>query len=118
MDEAARIVVMLFAAWLITVGLLMAVNPKLALRGLSKMASTNLINYTEITLRLIAGLALWRFAAQSDYPDILRAAGIFIAVTSGMLYLTPREWHAGYARWWATKLPPMLVRPCWRRCRS
>ncbi len=102
--------IILFALWLIVVSLVMIASPQRALQGLSKMASTNLINYTEITLRLIAGAALATYAEFSKFPETFRIVGLFIIFSSLMLYLVPRRWHAAYAVWWSRNLPPVFIR--------
>ena len=98
-----------FGLWLIAVRCLMLLRPARALELLRQAASTNPINYGEITLRLIAGLALLRVAPVTKAPTILHVAGIFIAGTSLVLYFVPRSWHAMYAVWWADRLSPQVV---------
>ncbi len=88
----------------------MILNPQKALGYLGKMASTNLINYSEITLRLIAGVALWRYSEFSKAPELLHVIGLFLAFTAIVLFLVPRKWHAAYAVWWSRKLSPAMVR--------
>jgi hypothetical protein len=51
-------VVILFGIFIISVGILMLFNPEKALAALRKAGSTNLINYAEITFRLIPAIAL------------------------------------------------------------
>ncbi len=106
----AQSLTVLFGVWLIAVSVFMLAAPQTALRYLGKMASTDLINYSELTLRLIAGLALWRYAEFSKAPEILRVAGIFFVITSIILIVVPRKWHAAYAVWWSKKLSPAMVR--------
>lgn len=102
--------VVLFGAWLIFVSVVSAVAPKAALWFLGKMASTQLINVTELTLRLIAGLALFFAAPQSLFPELFRIVGGFMAATSVILLMVPRRWHARYAQWWSKTLSPLAVR--------
>jgi uncharacterized protein YjeT (DUF2065 family) len=97
-------------AWLIAISIFMVFNPQTALRYLGKMASTDLINYSELTLRLIAGAALWRYSEFSKAPKLLNAIGLFLAVTAVILFLVPRKWHAAYSVWWSRKLTPAMVR--------
>lgn len=110
MTLAAQGLLVFFGVWLIAVGALMVVRPKKALFFLSKAASTALLNYGEITLRLITGLAFVHFADYSRSPEILQIFGWFLIVTSIFLYLTPRAWHARYATWWSAKLDSWMVR--------
>ncbi len=84
----------------------------MALNALRRFASTNLINYTELGLRLIAGLGLVGLAQYTDYAQILRISGGFLAATAIILMLIPRKWHHAYAVYWADKLKPWMVRFC------
>ena len=110
MTTIAQWTIILAGVWLIAVAALMAASPRRALYYLAMAASTDFINYTEITLRLVAGAALVVYADHTRAPEIFRIAGWFIAATSAMLYVVPRRWHARYAVWWSRKLGPILVR--------
>ena len=105
-----RWVVILGGVWLIAVSCFMLARPQTALRCLGKMASTNLINYAEISLRMIWGIALVLAAELSKFPEVFRILGLFLAATSAVLFLVPRKWHAGYASYWSNRLSPPLVR--------
>lgn len=56
--ELAKWIVILFGFFIIVVGFLMLLKPKKAQELLRKFASTNFINYAEITIRMIVGIAL------------------------------------------------------------
>lgn len=79
------------------------------LGALRKMASTNLINYTELGLRLLVGLAVIGFAPYTAYTKLLQICGGFLIITAIILMLIPRRWHHAYAVWWADKLKPWQV---------
>lgn len=112
MELICRLIVITAGLWLVCVSLLMAVRPEFARRSLRKFASTNLINYTELSLRLIAGLGFYGLAAYSPYEAALKVGGGFLAITAIILMLVPRQWHHYYAQWWADKLRPWQVRLC------
>ena len=105
-----RWVVILGGVWLIAVSCFMLARPQTALRCLGKMASTNLINYAEISSRMIWGIALVLAAELSKFPEVFRILGLFLAATSAVLFLVPRKWHAGYASYCSNRLSPPLVR--------
>ncbi|GJL93797.1 MAG: hypothetical protein DHS20C05_02020 [Hyphococcus sp.] len=100
----------MFGVWLFAVSLLMIFRPQLALYYLSKMASTNLINYTELSLRMIVGFVFWFSAASSKFPEVFEVAGVFLMITAVILMLIPRRWHAAYAVWWSKKLTPAMLK--------
>lgn len=106
----ARWVVVASGVWLIFVSGVMLARPGTALRYLGQMASTNVINYSEISLRLIWGLALIWYADLSKFPEFIRFVGLLLVGTSVALFLVPRKWHATYAAYWSKKLTMPLVR--------
>ena len=110
METIAKSIVVLFGLWLIAVSLLMIYRPKLALSGLSKMASTNLINYTELMLRLVAGIAFVFAAEAASVYLVFHYLGWFLIVSAIVLMVIPRQWHANYALYWARKLSPFTIR--------
>ena len=73
------------------------------------MASTALINITELAIRFIVGLAIFHYAPESNFPDAFRIIGSFLAVTAILILAFPRQWHAAYAQWWARRLPVWIV---------
>ena len=107
---AAYLLLVLSAAWLIGVSIFIFVRPRLALTYLGKMASTNLINYTELTLRMIAGFAFVLYADLSRVPGWFVVLGWFLVASAGILMLLPRRWHAAYAVYWSRILTPLGVR--------
>ena len=110
MTTLAHCLVVLSSVWLIGVSLFMMTKPQTALVYLGKMASTNLINYTEITIRIIVGIAFVVFASHSRFPMMLEVFGWILVVTSLVLYFIPRKWHSAYAVFWSKKLTPLMTR--------
>lgn len=103
-------VIIASGVWLILVSALMLARPAIALQYLAKMASTNLINYSELSLRLIWGIAMIAYSDSSRFPEFFRIAGWVLAGTAIVLMLVPRQWHAAYAVYWSKKLTAPLVR--------
>ncbi|WP_370088581.1 hypothetical protein [Ekhidna sp.] len=108
--ELARYVVIAFGLFIIYVGFLMLFTPSKALAVLRKAASTNLINYAEITIRLIPAISLVVYSDLSRYPQVFFYLGYFMIATSVILYLIPRRLHHQYALWSASLLSPTKVR--------
>ncbi len=67
--EIAKWVIILFGIYIILIGFLMLVKPKMARAILRKAGSTNLINYAEITIRLIPAVALIFYSDYSKFPE-------------------------------------------------
>lgn len=88
----------------------MLLKPVKAIEYLKKAGSTNLINYTEITIRMIPAAGLVLYSEYSKFPEILTYLGWFMIVTSLVLYVVPRRIHHGYALKCADILSPQLMR--------
>ena len=110
MATAGQMLIIISGVWLIAVSVLMFVRPQSAIRYVGKAASTNLINYSELTLRGIWGIALVSFAEFSKFPEVLEVFGAFLIVTTAILFFVPRKWHARYAIWCSNNLMAPLVR--------
>jgi hypothetical protein len=106
----SKYVVIFFGVFIISIGILMLVNPEKALSTLRKAGSTNLINYAEITIRLIPAIALVIYASYSRSPQILMGFGWFMIATSLVLYFVPRKYHHAYSMKWAGLLKPLHAR--------
>ena len=106
----AKYIVILFGVFLIGVGLLMLLSPTNSREYLRKAGSTNLINYSEITVRMIPAAGLVLYSELSKYPEIFRVFGWFMIATSLVLYLVPRRIHHKYALWCADILTPTYIR--------
>jgi hypothetical protein len=109
-DDAARWIAISFGLWLIAVGALMIVRPGTALRALQRFGTTAVIHYGELTVRTIVGAALVLAAPASHHPPVLEACGWFLVVTSLLIGVLPRTWHAQYSGWWAERIPSLAVR--------
>jgi uncharacterized membrane protein YfcA len=105
-DEIAKWTTILFGLFFIASGFLMLMRPKKANDFLRKAGSTNFINYTEITVRMIPAVGLILSADNSKFPDILRIFGWFMLFTSLVLYFVPRQLHHKFSVNAAKNLKP------------
>jgi hypothetical protein len=106
MISIAKWTIILFGVFFIGVGFIMLFKPTKARAILRKAGSTNLINYAEITLRLIPAAAFILSADISRSPGIFKLAGWFMLATSLVLYFVPRKIHHGFSLWAADFLKP------------
>jgi len=106
----AKYIVILFGVFLIGVGLLMLIRPSNAREYLRKAGSTNFINYSELTIRMIPAAGLVIYSEFSKYPEIFKLLGWFMIATSVVLYFIPRRIHHKYALWCADILTPKYIR--------
>jgi len=110
MVTAARWVVILFGIFLIGVGFLMLISPKKAREYLRKAASTNFINYFEITISYDSCSSVVIYSDFTKFPEAFRILGWFMLGTSFVLYFVPRKIHHNYALWCAKILKPGYIR--------
>ncbi len=104
--EIAKWVVILFGIFIIFIGFVMLINPTRARNTLRKAGSTNFINYTEITLRLIPAMALILCSELSKFPLAFKIFGWIMLITSLILYVVPRKVHHKFSMKSADILKP------------
>lgn len=105
-----KFIILIFGFFLICIGFLMLFNPKKAHATLRKAGSTNLINYMEITIRMIPAIAMILYADFSKFPEIFRIFGWFMIATSLILFLVPRKTHHKFSLKCADILKPDYFR--------
>jgi uncharacterized protein YjeT (DUF2065 family) len=110
MTIIAKWTVIIFGIFLILVGFLMLIAPQKAREILRKAGSTHMINYTEISLRMIPAAALVLVADFSKFPAFFSVLGWFMLATSLVLYFIPRSMHHHYALRCAEILTPLYFR--------
>ena len=89
----AKCIVVVFGVFFVFVGILMFLKPEKVRSTIRKAGSTNFINYTEITLRLIPAIALLIASDYSKFSFVFKLFGSFMALTSLVLYFVPRKLH-------------------------
>jgi uncharacterized membrane protein YfcA len=105
--EISKWTIIAFGIFFVCVGGLMLIRPKIAREILRKAGSTNLINYAEITLRIVPAIALILSADYSKYPEIFKIFGWFMLITSFVLYFVPRKLHHNFSNKCADILKPI-----------
>lgn len=102
-----KYIVLLFGVFFIVAGLIMLFKPSIARATLRKAGSTNLINYAEITIRIIPAIGLILAATLSKYPGFLLVFGWFMLGTSLVLYFVPKKLHHHFSTKAADMLKPI-----------
>lgn len=103
----AKYTIILFGLFFIFIGFIMLFNPKKARATLRKAGSTNLINYGEITIRMIPATALIIYADLSKFPEVFKIFGWFMLLTSFVLYFVPKHLHHNFSNKAADILNPL-----------
>jgi len=104
---AAKCIVVLFGFFFFCSGFLMLFTPEKAREILRKAGSTNVINYAEITIRMIPATALIICSEYSRFPEVFRIFGWFMLMTSVVLYFVPRQIHHNFSLKSAEILKPI-----------
>ncbi|HRX94598.1 MAG TPA: hypothetical protein P5158_10790, partial [Chitinophagaceae bacterium] len=69
--------------------------------------STNFINYTEITIRLIPAIVMIVYSEISKFPTAFKIFGWVMLITSLVLYFIPRRVHHKFSMKSADILKPV-----------
>lgn len=110
MASALTLITVLIAMWLAFAAGVMAVRPGLARWVVSKAGSTMFVHWAEHVLRFCAGVVLVLVSFDSKAPMTLGIVGGFIALSSVLILILPRDWHAAYARFCARVIPEWMIR--------
>jgi len=105
--EISKYVILVFGTFIIFIGFVMFINPNKARNTLRKAGSSNLINYSEITIRLIPAIALIVYSDSSIFPEAFKIFGWIMLITSVVLYAVPRKIHHKFSMKSADYLKPI-----------
>ena len=105
----AKGIVVLFGIVFLFTGGVMLIKPTLFRSWIAKAGSTPLINYGEITIRLIPAIAMVYVAPETKSPLFFQLFGWIMIVTSLILYVTPRKNHQQLSIGFAEKLKPIYL---------
>ncbi len=105
--EISKYVIIFFGAFIVFIGFVMLLNPNKARNTLRKAGSTNFINYSEITIRLIPAIALILYSDFSKFPESFKIFGWIMLVTPVFLYTIPRKKHHKFSMKSADYLKPI-----------
>lgn len=103
----AKYIIILFGLFFIFIGFLMLFRPKKVRAFLRMAGSTNLINYGEITIRMLPATALIIYGEFSKFPEVLIVFGWFMLITSFVLFFMPKQLHHNFSNKAADILKPL-----------
>ncbi len=92
-----RGLVAIFGIYLILAGLIMLFKPEKARSILRKAGSTNLINYAELSLRMVPAVGLILSAEYSKFELFFKLLGWFMFISSIIIMIIPRQMHHQYS---------------------
>jgi len=108
MEIIAQFTLIIFGIFFIGTGFIMLLKPTKARETLRKAGSTALINYTELSVRMIPAIAFILYADTSYYPTPFKIIGWYILITSIILMIVPRKLHHKLSNRFADFLTPRI----------
>ncbi|CAM3499975.1 hypothetical protein FLGE108171_00555 [Flavobacterium gelidilacus] len=110
MFDISQFTVTLFGVFLILASFLMFFSPEKVRKIIAKAGSTYLINYSELLIRFLIGLAFLNSAIFSTYGSYLELIGNFLMITAVLLMFVPIKLHNKFAKNAADKLNPFYLK--------
>lgn len=107
LETLSKFTIIGFGVFFIIAGLLMLLKPRKARSLLRKAGSTIFINYAELSIRMIPGLAFVFYAESSNYSIAFKLIGWFILISSLILMIIPRKLHHQFSNSSADILKPL-----------
>lgn len=106
----SHFIVILFALFLIFSGYLMFFKPEIVRKMIAKAGSTYLINYSELVVRLLIGIAFYTVSLLSIYELFFSVFGCFLIGSALMLMLVPIKIHNQFSRKASEFLKPTYLK--------
>lgn len=108
MDLFYFFITFLFGFFLIVAGYLMFFQHQKVRTIISKAGSTSLINYSELSIRLLVGIAM--ICVKNRFELFFTVFGSFLAITAVLLMIVSREKHHKFSEKAAHQLEPIYLR--------
>ena len=108
----ANLIIVFFGLFIVFSGLLMFFKPEKVREIIAKAGSTYLINYTELGIRLLIGIAFVYSSLFSIYELQFTIIGYFLITSALLLMLVPIKKHNQFSRKAAEKLKPIYLKIC------
>jgi hypothetical protein len=96
------------ALYLLALGVCALIRPEYARRFLEAHASTRLLHFTELGLRILVGVALIAVAPRMAFASAFLLAGRVLVASSVALAVVPWQLHQRFAAWSVPRAMPYL----------
>ncbi len=93
----AGVVVLGFCLFLVGLAVVITARPLLAERFLRSFANSAPADYAEQGVRLLVGAPVVTLSRWMRYPEVFRAFGWLLVITTVALLLIPWQWHHRFA---------------------
>ena len=108
MKEVALTIIVLFGIFLIFCGFIMFFYPEKAKQIISKAGSTFTINYAELGIRLLVGLAF--VFVETKFENVYNYFGYFLVVSALLLMILPIKKHNQFSKNASNYLKPIYLK--------
>ena len=108
----AKYSIFIFALFLIFVAFLMFFKPYKTKEIIGKAGSTYLINYGELGIRFLIGIAFVWASEISKYPFYFEIIGYFLMASALVLMALPIQQHNQFSKKAAASLQPIHLKVC------
>ena len=108
MKEVAFSIIVVNGIFLIFCGLIMFFYPEKAKQIISKAGSTFIINYAELGVRLIIGIAF--ILVETKFENVYNFFGYFLMVSALLLMILPIKKHNQFSRNASNYLKPIYLK--------
>lgn len=99
MKTLALVVIFLSGVYLVGLASLAFARPNLARRFLAGFASTRLLHFIEVAIRLLIGAAFVYYAPKMALSVLFSVFGWILIVTSAVLLFVPWTLHRRFSEW-------------------
>ncbi|WP_130734632.1 hypothetical protein [Flavobacterium sp. J27] len=110
MIQLSKYIVILFALFLIFASFLLFFKPYKTKEIISKAGSTYFINYLELSIRLLVGVAFVLSSTLTKYAIQFKIVGYFLIISALILMFVPIKKHNEFSRNAAHKLRPVYLK--------
>lgn len=108
----ANFIIILFGFFLVFSGFLMFLKPEKVRGIIGKAGSTYFINYAELGIRLLIGIAFIVLSLYSIYELYFKIFGYFLIGSAIILMCVPIKIHHNFSKNAAKKLKPIYLKIC------
>jgi hypothetical protein len=103
-----KLIIVLFGLFIVWSGFMMFLKPETVKDTIAKAGSTYLINYAELTIRLIVGFCFTKIVSQ--YGIVYELIGLFLMVTAVILMFVPIKLHNRFSVMASKRLKPIYLK--------
>lgn len=107
-EKISFLLLFAFGLFLIWSSYMLFFNPEKVKKIIAMAGSTTFINYFELTIRLIVGIAF--IFVSTKFDQVYSMIGYFLIISALILMIIPKKLHNGFSTKAAEKLKPIYLK--------